>query len=104
MEYLIHILFLISVYAALGISLNLVFGYTGLLSLTHAAFFGVGSYATAILTTQLNISWMLSVFVGGVVTAILAFIMSSILSHFKEDDYALVSMSFNIIIYNIFLN
>ena len=51
MEYLIHILILISIFSILGLSLNLVLGYTGLLSVTQAAFYGVGAYVTAILLT-----------------------------------------------------
>ena len=38
MEYLIHLAILFAIYGILGISLNLVVGYTGLLSVTHAAF------------------------------------------------------------------
>ena len=49
MEYFIHLGILVSLYAILGLSLNLVVGYTGLLSATEAAFYGIGAYATAIL-------------------------------------------------------
>ena len=52
MEYLIHLAILFAIYGILGISLNLVVGYTGLLSVTHAAFYGIGAYATAILLTS----------------------------------------------------
>ena len=38
MAYLTHLGILISIFATLGLSLNLVVGYTGLLSITHAAF------------------------------------------------------------------
>ncbi len=43
MEYLIHLAILFAIYAGLGISLNLVVGYTGLLSVTHAVFYGIGA-------------------------------------------------------------
>ncbi|MDP2641861.1 MAG: branched-chain amino acid ABC transporter permease, partial [bacterium] len=48
MEYFIHLAILVGIYAILGLSLNLIVGYTGLLSVTHAAFYGIGAYATAI--------------------------------------------------------
>ncbi|NQU87281.1 MAG: branched-chain amino acid ABC transporter permease, partial [Mariniphaga sp.] len=45
MEYFLHILILINIYIIIAISLNLISGYTGLLSLAHAAFYGIGAYA-----------------------------------------------------------
>jgi branched-chain amino acid transport system permease protein len=49
MDYFIHLAILISIYSILGVSLNLVMGYTGLLSVAHAAFYGIGAYTAALL-------------------------------------------------------
>ena len=49
MEYFIYIGTLIAIYATLTISLNLLVGYTGLISIAQAAIYGVGAYATALL-------------------------------------------------------
>ena len=40
------------IYAILAMSLDIVLGYTGLASLGHAAYLGLGAYAVAILTTR----------------------------------------------------
>ncbi len=48
MEYFLHILILIGIYVIVAVSLNLVAGYTGLLSVAHAAFYGVGAYVVAL--------------------------------------------------------
>ena len=40
------------IWAILAVSLNLVVGFTGLLSVGHIGFFGVGAYTTAILTSE----------------------------------------------------
>ena len=40
-----------AIWAILAVSLNLVLGFTGLLSVGHIGFFGIGAYATAILTS-----------------------------------------------------
>ena len=57
---------IISLYAILALGLNLVVGYTGLLSVMHAAFYGVGAYVSALFMTQLGITFfaalVLSVF------------------------------------------
>lgn len=49
MNYLLHILVLMEIYLILSLSLNLVVGYAGVLSLCHAAFYAVGAYVTALL-------------------------------------------------------
>jgi branched-chain amino acid transport system permease protein len=104
MEYLIHILILISIYAVLGLSLNLVVGYTGLLSVTHAAFYGIGAYATGILLTSHGINFFLSILIGMVISGLGSLLIGAVLSRFKEDYYALGSFGFNVIVYSIFLN
>jgi branched-chain amino acid transport system permease protein len=104
MEYLIHIGILISIYAILGLSLNLVVGFTGLLSVTQAAFYGIGAYVTAILLTSLGINFFLAVVVSMIITAVCSLAIGFVLSKFKDDYYALGSFGFNVIVYSIFLN
>jgi len=104
MEYLIHLAILFSIYAILGISLNLVVGYTGLLSITHAAFYGIGAYATAILLTQAGIGFFLSVVFGVIIAAIIGFLIGMVLSRFDGDYYALGSFGFCVIVFSVFLN
>jgi len=104
MEYLIHIAILVSIYAILGLSLNLVVGFTGLLSITQAAFYGIGAYVTAILLTSTGMNFFLAMLIGMLITSILALAIGFVLSRFKDDYYALGSLGFNVIIYGIFLN
>ncbi len=104
MEYLIHLAILICIYGILGLSLNLIVGYTGLLSITQAAFYGIGAYVTAILLTTLGLNFFISVICGMIITGILSLAIGYVLSKFKDDYYALGSFGFNIIIYSIFLN
>ena len=52
--YHLHVLIMAAIFAVLALSLNLLLGYAGQLSLGHAAFFGLGAYATALLTVKLG--------------------------------------------------
>lgn len=104
MEYLIHIAIIFAIYGGLAVSLNLIVGYTGLLSVTHAAFYGIGAYVTAILLTGYGVGFFTSVIGGILVSAVIALLIGYVMSRFKEDYYALVSFGFNIIVYSIFLN
>lgn len=104
MEYLIHLAILVAIYAILALSLNLVVGYTGILSVTHAAFFGIGAYATAILATRYDVNFFLSVLAGVALSAVLSFLIGGVLSRFRGDFVALGSVGFNMIVWSVFLN
>ena len=53
--YIVRVAMTIVVYTCLAIGLNLILGYAGLVSFGHAAFFGVGAYAVALL--MVNGEW-----------------------------------------------
>jgi len=53
--YLMHMAVLIGIYALSAISVNLLLGYAGLLSLGHAGFFGVGAYISALANLNFGI-------------------------------------------------
>jgi len=103
-EYIIHILILVGIYGILAISLNLIVGYTGLLSVTHAAFFGIGAYAVGILMTSIGVNFFLAVLLGIIFSCLFALLIGLVMSKFKDDYYALASFGFNIIVFSIFLN
>lgn len=104
MEYLIHLGVLFAIYAILSISLNLVVGYTGLLSGAHAAFYGIGAYSVAILTTNYGVNFFIAIILGVVLASLISFLIGLVLSRFRDDYYALVSLGFSAICFSIFLN
>ena len=58
--YYLQVMIFIGVNTLLALSLNMLMGYAGQISLGHAAFFGIGAYTTAVLSTTYNISPWLS--------------------------------------------
>jgi branched-chain amino acid transport system permease protein len=54
-QYLLHILILTGIFIIAAMSLNLLLGYTGQLSLGHVAFFGIGAYASALTTLGFDV-------------------------------------------------
>lgn len=104
MEYLIHLAILSSIFAILAISLDLVLGYTGLLSVTHAAFYGIGAYVTALLLKGAGLNFFVALAASILFTMLAAFLIGIVLSKFKTDYYALASLGFNVIVFSIFLN
>jgi branched-chain amino acid transport system permease protein len=67
-HYFIMNLILVNMIAAIG--LNILVGFTGLLSLGHAAFLGVGAYTSALLITEFNCPFVLSILAAGLVAAV----------------------------------
>ena len=63
MNHLLYIAILITIYSSLAVSLNLISGYAGILSLSHAAFYGIGAYTAALMAVRLGTPfWMNTAF------------------------------------------
>ena len=63
--YLLHIFIITGIFIIAAISLNLLLGYAGQLSLGHVAFFGIGAYASALVSLGFKVTvwpeWVLTV-------------------------------------------
>ncbi len=104
MNYVLHILILIGIYSMLGMSLNLLAGYSGLLSICHAAFYGLGAYVTALLTLKLQLPWLATVPASAVFTGFFAWAIGKIALRFRDDLFVIATFSFQVIIYGLMLN
>jgi ABC-type branched-subunit amino acid transport system permease subunit len=104
MEYIIYFATLIAIYATLTMSLNLLVGYTGLLSIAQAALYGVGAYVAALVallvTSDLFVAFAAAAIIGIVVSLIVALPALRL-----SDEYFLIAtLGFQSIIYNLFMN
>lgn len=81
-------------WAVLAVSWNLVGGYTGYLNFGHAAFFGVGAYATAILTVKAHLPFALSLPLGGLVGAALALVLGLPTLRIRGAYFAIATWAF----------
>lgn len=104
MEYLINLAILFCIYGTLALSLNMVVGMAGLLSLAQAAFYGIGAYVAAIGMTELGLGFFSTLLLGMLANGILAFVVGKILSRFQGDYYAIVSAGLSVIVFSILLN
>ena len=111
----IRITQLFAIFAILAVSLNLVIGYTGLLSVAHVAFFGIGAYTVAVLTTNpayeqvpghiphFGWTFFAALPVGMVIAGAVALFVGGVLSRFRDDLFVLVSVGFAVIAHRVFL-
>jgi branched-chain amino acid transport system permease protein len=92
-DYTLQILFRVFLFAALGLAWNLVGGYTGQLSLGHAAYFGVGAYSLA-LFSKAGVSPWVSVLLGMVLAVISAAVIGSVSFRLRGPYFALCTIAF----------
>lgn len=81
-----------------AVSLNLFMGFAGQISLGHAAFFGMGAYTSAILTTRYGINPWLAMAVALVVVAIIANLIARPILKLKGHYLAMATLGFGIIV------
>jgi branched-chain amino acid transport system permease protein len=104
MEYALHIVVLAGIFSALSISLDLLVGHSGLLSLAQAAFFGIGAYASAIITTQAGQPPIAAMLVGMAVSASISLLVSLPSLRLRDDYFVLATFAFQMIAFSIFNN
>jgi branched-chain amino acid transport system permease protein len=89
-----HLMVLAGINAILALGLSLFLGYTGQISLGHAAFFGVGAYTTALLTTRQGFPSLLAFFTSAAVAASLAYVIGRPILKLKGYFLALATLGF----------
>ena len=104
MNYLLHLLIMIGIYLVLAYSLNLLTGFGGLLSLSHAAFYGIGAYLYVLFSMKLGLSFLPSLLVAVCLTGIFAFLLGIPALRFRGDFFVFVTLGFQMIIFVILYN
>lgn len=104
MDYMLHIATLITIYSILSVSLNLVVGSIGIVSVAHGALFGVGAYVYAIFTTQYQFPSVLMILVGGMVTVLLGYLAAFPSLRLRDDYLALATFGLAIAAHDAFNN
>lgn len=85
-------------YVILTLSLDLIVGYLGDLSLGHAAFYAVGGYAGCAFALYVDMpfipKFILSIIIGGIAAAIVGFLISKAILKLRGDYLAIVTLAF----------
>lgn len=96
--YVAQIITLAGVNAIMAISVNMVCGITGQLSLGQAGFQAVGAYAVVLLTQNLHIPLPVSIILAGLIAAFLGFLIGFPTLKLEGDYLAIVTLAFGEII------
>jgi branched-chain amino acid transport system permease protein len=104
MEYFVYIGTLVAIYATLTISLNLLVGYTGLISIAQAAIYGVGAYVTALLALYLTSDLVVSFLTASIAGVLVSLIVALPSLRLKNEYFLIATMGFQAIIFSLFMN
>jgi branched-chain amino acid transport system permease protein len=101
--YLITVLITIGIYVILALSLNIITGYAGQISLGHAAFMGIGAYTSALLFTKGGFGFWPSFFLAVLVTGVVGAVLAIPCLRVREDFLAITTMGINFVVEAVFL-
>ncbi len=96
--YYLHLAVVIAIYSILLLGLDIVFGYTGEVSLGHAALLGVGAYTAGVLSFQLGVGIWLALPAGVVVAALFGLMLALPALQVTGPYLAMVTLAFGTII------
>jgi branched-chain amino acid transport system permease protein len=91
----------VAILALFAVSLNLLLGYTGLVSFGHAAYFGIGAYTTGILMKKLAVPFVIAFPAAGVVAALFALVFGFFCVRLTKIYFAMLTLAFAQIVWAI---
>ncbi|MBT1157776.1 branched-chain amino acid ABC transporter permease [Aminobacter anthyllidis] len=105
-QYYLHTLVVCGIFMLAAMSLNLLLGYTGQLSLGHVAFFGIGAYVSALTSLGFNVSifgyqithepWppVIGVVLGGAAAGLCGYLIGKLAFRVRGAYFVIVTVSF----------
>ena len=98
MGYGLHVATLVGIYGTLAAALNLVFGYSGMMSIGHAALFGIGAYVAAILSLEAGLGFITGLAAAVCAGAISGVVLSLPSTRARRDYFVLATFAFQIVV------
>jgi branched-chain amino acid transport system permease protein len=91
----------VTILALFAVSLNLLLGYTGLVSFGHAAYFGIGAYTAGILMKKAGVPFVLAFPAAGVLAAVFALLFGFFCVRLTKIYFAMLTLAFAQIVWAI---
>jgi ABC-type branched-subunit amino acid transport system ATPase component/ABC-type branched-subunit amino acid transport system permease subunit len=99
--YYLHLLVVILIYSILLLGLDIVFGYTGEVSLGHAALLGIGAYTAGVLSLKLGLGIWPAIPLAIVVAALFGLVLALPALQVTGPYLAMVTLAFGTIVYTL---
>lgn len=92
------------IFAILAVSLNTIVGYAGILSIGHAAFFGIGAYASGIFAVKFGFSFWIGILLGFCISGLISFIIGLPTVRLKGDYLLIMTLGLCEIVNSVITN
>ncbi|PIE54765.1 MAG: branched-chain amino acid ABC transporter permease [Dethiosulfovibrio peptidovorans] len=98
MDYYMHIFVMSEIYIVLALSLALVVGFAGQVSLGHAAFYGMGAYISAILSVRFGVSFWIAFWLAGFFSGLMSFCIGKLVLRLRGHVLAITTAFFGVLV------
>lgn len=95
---------LVCIYVILSVSLDLVAGHTGLISLAHGAFYALGAYSTALIAIHRGVPFFLEIIFSMIVAVALSMVVALASLRLHDDYFVITTLGFQMILLGIINN
>ena len=102
-QFVLHMLSLVAISATVALGLQLLLGFSGQLSIGQAAFYGIGAYASGLLSTKLGLPFPLAFLAAGLIAALTSLLMVPI-TRLTGAYLAVATLGFSILVYLVLKN
>jgi branched-chain amino acid transport system permease protein len=97
-NYMIYLLSLMAIFTLVSVGLNLLTGFAGQISLGHAAFFGIGAYATALLSDKVAVPFVLALPIAALLTTAIGAMVAVPALRLKSLYLAIATLGFGVVV------
>jgi branched-chain amino acid transport system permease protein len=104
LDILFHVCIMVGIYMILALSLNLLIGYAGLFSVGHGAFYGIGAYAGALLSTRLGVPFWIEIVLASAITGCVGYVIGKPILRLQDDNLALATFGLAVITFSVLNN
>lgn len=102
LDYLMTLSIFAGINIMLALSLNILIGFAGQVSLGHAAFFGIGAYTSAVLTVNLGLNYWFALPLSVLISGFIGFLLGLPSLRVKHDFLVLATIGINFVVVSIF--
>lgn len=101
---ILNLLILIAIYTLLAWSLNLALGFTGLMSLAHISFYGIGAYAMSVAVVRFDWPYYMGFLLAPLIAGCFGLFLILATRRLRGDYLALATLGFSFVIYHLIKN
>ena len=103
-KFMLNIIIYAGIFSIATMSLNIIMGYTGQVSLAQGAFYGIGAYGLALLTNKTGLNFWVAMLLACLITALVGLLIGLLAFRTKGPYFIIVTLCFNFIVYVIIKN